>query len=322
MLRVLRLGCMASLLFSASVWAQPAPQELPPPPPPPGGGQQGMEDAKRHFQQGVALYNEGNFNSALVEFQAAYKSYPTPGVLYNIGLTQKSLFRYGEAIESLNKYMAEDPKLTPERKNEVQQLIADMKLLLADVTIYVVPDGATVMLDGRTVGTAPLKPLGIAAGNHVIEATADGFKAARKEVVVVAQQPLAVELKLAAIPKSGKVHITASQPLSHVRIDGRDMGVAPVDTELAIGGHQLEVDAVGYMTNRSELVIAGGQTRDVNVVMELPPAPAHQAVYQKWWFWAAAGAVVIGAVGIGVAAGSSTESPIQGSLNPGAQKVN
>jgi hypothetical protein len=318
---MLRLIGLASLLFSINTYAQPAPQELPPPPPPPGAGDD-LEGAKRHFQQGVALYNEGNYNSALVEFQAAYKSHPTAGVLYNIGLTLKALFRYGEAIESLQKYMADDPKLTPERKNEVQTLIADMKLLLADVTIYVVPDGATVLLDGRTIGTAPLKPMGIAAGNHVIEATAEGFKASRKEVVIVAQQPLAVELKLAAIPKTGKVHITASQPLSHVKIDGRDMGVAPVDTELSIGGHQLEVEAVGYMTNRSELVIAGGQTRDVAVTMDLPPPPQHQPVYAKWWFWAAAGAVVLGAVVGGVAAGSSTESPIQGSLLPGAQRVN
>src|SRR5215813_13551474 len=121
---MLRLIGLASLLFSLTAYAQPAPQDLPPPP---ARGGDDLEGAKKHFQQGVALYNEGNYNSALVEFQAAYKSHPTAGVLYNIGLTLKALFRYGEAIESLQKYMADDPKLSNERRNEVQQLIADMK---------------------------------------------------------------------------------------------------------------------------------------------------------------------------------------------------
>jgi PEGA domain len=187
----------------------------------------------------------------------------------------------------------------------------------------VVPDGAQVMVDGRTLGTAPLRPLGLAAGNHVIEASADGYKPARKEVVVVAKQPLTVELKLAAIPRSGRVHVTASQPLAHVRIDGRDLGVAPVDTELPLGGHQLEVDALGYMTSRSELVIAGGQTREVNVVLELPPQGGHAPrFYERWWFWGIVGAVVVGGTAAGIAAGSSTEDPLRGTLAPGAQKVN
>src|SRR5260370_33354875 len=66
-----------------------------------------LDEAKRHFQQGVALYNDGNFSAALAEFEATYAAHPTAGVLYNIGLTQKSLFRYGESIKTLGRYLKE-----------------------------------------------------------------------------------------------------------------------------------------------------------------------------------------------------------------------
>ena len=50
-----------------------------------------LVDAKRHFDQAVALFNDGDFGGALAEFEASYKIRPSAGVLYNIGLTQKSL---------------------------------------------------------------------------------------------------------------------------------------------------------------------------------------------------------------------------------------
>jgi hypothetical protein len=285
-----------------------------------------VEEAKRHFQAGVALYNEGNYSAALAEFEASYRANPTPALYYNIGLTQKALFRYADAIATLEKYAREEKKLSRERRTEVEQLVADMRLLLADVTLYVVPDGAQVVLDGRTIGVAPVKPLGIPAGAHVLEASADGYKPARKEIQVSAGVPMAIEIKLVAIPRTGKVHITASQPLARVRIDGRDYGPAPVDAELGLGGHQLEIAAVGFQTHRGELVVAGGQSRDLHITLEAPP-PASAAAgppkfYERWWFWAAVGAVVVGGTAVGVAAGSSTQDPIHGTLDPGAQRVN
>jgi hypothetical protein len=299
------------------------------PPPPPGAqhgaapGPAAVEEAKRHFQQGVALYNDGDFSGALAEFEGAYRSHPTPGVLYNIGLTLKSLRRYSESIAKLEQYLQQEQKLTSERRSEVQQLITEMRALLADVTIYIVPDGASVLLDGRTIGTSPLRPVGIPAGNHVIEVTADGFQPARKEVIVTAGVPMAIELKLAPIPKTGKVHVTASQPMARVFIDKKEYGFAPIDAELGIGGHQLEVSVPGYQVSRSELVVAGGQTRDVAVTLELPAETMRPPkFYEKWWFWTIAGVVVVGGTAAGIAAASSTQGPIKGTLDPGAQPVN
>src|SRR3954464_13889314 len=117
-----------------------------------------MEEAKRHFAQGIALYNDGNFNAALAEFEAAYKIRQAPSVLYNIGLSQKSLFHYNEAISSLQEYLSKEKKMTKDQQKAVNQLISEMKALLAEVTINVIPDGATIKVDDRVIGQSPMKP--------------------------------------------------------------------------------------------------------------------------------------------------------------------
>jgi hypothetical protein len=283
-----------------------------------------MEEAKRHFAQGIALYGDGNFNAALAEFEAAYKIKQAPSVLYNIGLSQKALFRYNEAIASLQDYLAKEKKMGKDQQKAVNQLITEMKALLAEATINVIPDGATIKLDDREIGKSPMKPYAIAAGNHALEFTAEGYKPQKKDIVVSAGQPLTVNIKLEMIPRSGKVHIVSTQPLSAVKIDDKYIGMTPVDVELMMGGHQLEVSAKGYQTYRGEVTVAGGQVRDVNITLEVPPAGATKDKwYKKWYFWVPVTVVAAGAVAVGLGVGLTQKpAPLVGTLDPGAQPVN
>lgn len=276
-----------------------------------------IAEAKRHFQQAVALYNDGNYSAALAEFEAAYQTRPAAAVLYNIGLSQKALFRYPEAISSLRRYLDGSPRLTQEQRTRTEEIIAEMKALLADVKLEVTPEGAAVRIDERDYGKAPLTGLQLAAGSHTIEVSADGYEPARRELMVTAGVPSELRVELAAIPRTGKARITSSQPQSLVTIDGQSYGFAPVDVELPAGGHQLEVSAAKYETQRSELVLTAGQSRDIDVTLKKT-----EHLYQKWYLWAPIGLVAAGAaVGLGVGL-TQTEGPIAGTLNPGAGKVN
>lgn len=285
---------------------------------PPVAEDPALGEAKVHFQQGVALFNDGNFSAALAEFEAAYKIRRSPGVLYNIGLTQKALFRYSEAIASLEKYQSEETKITPERRAEVDQLVVEMRALLAEVTFNVEPPGASLLVDGRTMGQSPFQqPLGIAAGSHVVEVTADGYKSGRKEIMVSAGVPLTLNFKLELIPKTGKVRVMSTPPGS-VKIDNKDLGLAPVDAELALGGHTLEIFAPKHLMHRSELVVAAGQLRSIDIVLD--PMPKSR-VYTKWYFWTP---LILGlaGVGVGLGLGLSREGPLVGTLGTGVGQVN
>ena len=126
-----------------------------------------LSEARLHFQQGVALFQDQNYDASLAEFEGAYAISKEPIVLYNMGLTYKALFRYPESIERLTTYLDEAgarvPAISREKKTEVEKLIAEMKSLLADVTVVLRPAGAAVTIDGRPVrahGTACQQPDG------------------------------------------------------------------------------------------------------------------------------------------------------------------
>src|SRR5438105_2376472 len=163
-----------------------------------------LPEAKRHFDQGVALFNDGDFGGALAEFEASYQIRPSAGVLYNIGLTQKALYRYDEALSSLRKFLVDAQKIPKDKKAEVTQLITEIQALLATVTFEVSPAGTSVTLDGRQLGQAPsVGSYGVAAGTHTFEFAADGYKPAKKELKVVAGQPIKLTVNLDKIPTSG-----------------------------------------------------------------------------------------------------------------------
>src|SRR5690606_7503881 len=57
--------------------------------------------ARRHFENGVRLYQDANYSAALIEFEAANELKPGSASLQNIALCQKALFRYAAAAATL-----------------------------------------------------------------------------------------------------------------------------------------------------------------------------------------------------------------------------
>ena len=273
-----------------------------------------LADARLHFQQGVALYQDHNYDAALAEFQGAYAASNEPIVLYNMGLTFKALFRYGDAVATLDHYLKEsvarNEAVTPERRTEVEGIIAEMKSLLAAVTIVVQPPQATVRVDGRAVGLGIDGVVQLAAGTHAIDASQTDYSSDRRDITVVAGVPQTVSFKLTPIPHSGHVKINAAQAGARVAVDGRDLGAAPIDVELGAGGHHLQVTAPGFATNSSELAVAAGQSRHMMITLELPPPPPVNPFYQRWWFWG--GVAVAAAVAGTILFWPHTQGPLAG----------
>jgi len=69
-----------------------------------------------------------------------------------MGLTYQALFRYGEAVDTLQLYLVEAAragKLDRERKEAVEKVIAELGALIGTLTISVEPNGARVFIDDR-----------------------------------------------------------------------------------------------------------------------------------------------------------------------------
>lgn len=66
------------------------------------------EEARTHFESGRLHFDRGEYEQALVAFQAAHARSSRTGLLYNIYLSLERLARYGEAADRLEQFLEQD----------------------------------------------------------------------------------------------------------------------------------------------------------------------------------------------------------------------
>ncbi|MEO6600666.1 MAG: tetratricopeptide repeat protein [Polyangiaceae bacterium] len=133
-----------------------------------------VELARRHFAQATKLYKDGDFDAALVQFERAYEVKPNYKVLYNIGQTYFQLRQYVEARDAMQRYVKEGgTQVEGERISAVTKDLADLEKRIAHVTVNVNAKDATVLVDGKKVGTTPLAgPIAMSEGQRTISVEA------------------------------------------------------------------------------------------------------------------------------------------------------
>ncbi len=228
------------------------------------------KEAATRFQRGVALYKDGDYDAALTEFKQAYRIAPFYEVLYNIGLTQRRLYKYGPAVKSLNDYLAEGgKKITAARRELVRKELEEIRALTAEVTVTVTGEGeATLAVDGDEVGKSPMKePLLLRPGKHTLTATR-GDETATEAISLLTGSHVTVKLE----PKraEGKLIIDSDPPRALIAVDGTLQGEAPVVVVVGVGAHTITADRDGFASTAMEASVTPGQSR--SVVVKLLPA--------------------------------------------------
>ena len=71
-------------------------------------------------------------------------------------------------LTRLEQYLKQDATVPPERRAEIDQILREMRAILAPIALAVVPDGATVQVDGRTVGRAPIGTIVVDDGGDLV----------------------------------------------------------------------------------------------------------------------------------------------------------
>ncbi len=229
------------------------------------------EEAGAHFSKGIDFYKEGNYAAALAEFNAAYKAVPSYEVLFNIGLSERRLFKYGESVKTLNKYLSEGgAKVPKDRREAVKKELDAIRELVAEVTIKVEGAPAFVEIDGEKLGKSPFsEPFLIGPGKHTFRAERDGEEPDEKTLELVSVTKVEVALKprvKETLP--GELTIESNPPNAVITLDGKIMGTTPVKATLKEGGHEVIAEVDGYVTARTEVVLSPGQARKVTIELE------------------------------------------------------
>ncbi len=165
-------------------------------------------------------------------------------------------------------------------KRETVRIIAGERATL-NVVLRVAPVGGTlrvisnvpaavVTLDGEVLGQVPVTREGVPPGEHVVEATADGYQPATQSVTIEAGRTRVVNLRMEpGQRRPGRIVINANVDGARVWVDGNDRGGPPVVVEQAPAGtHAIIVRAPGYQEFRSTCTVAPEEDCTVNATLE------------------------------------------------------
>jgi hypothetical protein len=230
------------------------------------------EDAKKHWDTALALYQRGQWDGARTSFNAAFDASKNPRVLFNVAVCEKNLGRYARAIEIFKKELAEGKgQLSAEEEAEVRTQITGLEQFVAQVTIDVSEPGADIYIDDAKVGVSPLPaPVSAPVGERHIRVSKVGFADARETIELKAGASGRIALKLAPTQKTSLVNIgVVGPPNAIIKIDGREVGPAPYKGQVNVSAepHSFSAEANDYVTATQSAVVRDGEV--LNLTLQL-----------------------------------------------------
>jgi PEGA domain len=266
----------------------PEPPVAPPPAPPPldpaaQAEQTAKEEARKHFDQGLALFDRGSPDAALPEFEKSISIYPTRAAIKNAALCLRRLNRFAEAVD-MNERLLAFPNVSEEEKGIANAELAQLRPVVGNIIIDGVQSGATVAIDNKPVGTTPLSgALHVPVGTRVVRILKAGFETFEQRVEAVGGKEVTVRAVLAPLELSGWLQVDEASGYSvDVVLDGVVVGKTPWRGLIATGEHVVVLRGdkrQGTQPARIEvrqsqvtnmLVIAEELASDLKVKSELP----------------------------------------------------
>lgn len=209
-----------------------------------------VSEAGEHFSRGLELFDEQDYEKALIEFQKAHEIKPNNKVLYNIGITYVNLARPVEAVDVLQTYMLNGGATAASpRPTDVQVEIERQKARIAYLMLVINPSGATVKIDDKKIAENLVRdPIRVGLGTHRITVSFNGYQDSQITVKLAGKEKKRVEITLKRVELSGLVDVQC--PISDVRIlvDGKFTGQTPLSTPLTVvaGDREFVFERPGY----------------------------------------------------------------------------
>jgi len=214
-----------------------------------------VAEARKRYQLGLQLYEDGNYEAARIEFERAYALAPSFKILYNVGLVYRQLNNYVDALKSFERYLSEGKGEVPaDRRAEVEKEVVELRRRIASVRVTANVDGAEIAIDDIAVGKAPLsEAVLINPGVRKITATFKGRIPATKSITVGSGEGLDVRLELA-------------EPTTKILLRERNPWVVPTVVSWSVTGAALVSSVVLG-------VLALNGKEDLDAKRNAPPPP-------------------------------------------------
>jgi len=211
-------------------------------------------EAQLNFELGQELYAQRRFPEAVERFIASNRLVPNANVVFNIAQTYEVMERPREAYNWYETYLR-DHDVPPDERAEGRERQARLAPSLAILDVETDPPGAELYVDRRDLGSVGVSPRRIAVrpGPRRILATLPEHEDAETEVE--AEDGRVVPTTLALRQLVGTLRVDTEPPGSSVRVDGEDVGEAPLVLTLSVGTHRLAVAQDGWLSEEQDVAI-------------------------------------------------------------------
>jgi hypothetical protein len=200
-----------------------------------------LDEARRHFELGIAHFDREEWQAALVEFLQSRKLAVTKANTKNAAICLRKVGRFDEALAMFQSLVRDFPDLPPADRELADREIAELQASVGAVEVRDAPPGAHVTIDGVERGATPLEaPVRLSAGAHLVRITSDGFLPYETRVDVVGRGIAIVSAKLVAVTQAGRVRVSErSRKPCELFVDGAVVGKTPWEGALAPGPHSV-----------------------------------------------------------------------------------
>jgi hypothetical protein len=245
------------------------------------------EQAKREYELGRLLYDNGDYEGALARFEAARAESGDNRLLWNEAICHKALHHYAHAIVAMRGYLVSGAVISDSEATSARNFMAAAERLTARLEVSSDVSGAVVFADGESVGNLPLRlDVRLDWGAHQIVVRKAGYLDYEQTVDVDSTDDVRVVAVLRPVVHEGRVVVRAGGG-DAIAIDGRARARTTWEGVLPSGVHSLRVSASGFRPHEQPIVVADAQTRGFDVVLERE----HTALVPAW-VWITGGAVL------------------------------
>lgn len=138
----------------------------------------------------------------------------------------------------------------------------------ATLRVIATAPGAVISIDGEAVGPSPATQPNMAAGEHIVEATAEGYEPARQTVMLEPGRQRVVSLDMRAIQgAAGRIVVQSNVDRASVFIDNEDRGPAPVVFMPEPGPHAIVVRADGHQEYSTTCETGPGRNCEIQATL-------------------------------------------------------
>jgi hypothetical protein len=231
---------LAALMLAAAILVAPATR-----------AQQVADDTARNeartrFERGLTLYRDGAYDAALAEFLRSRELYPTRAATQNAGSALRRLGRFDEALDMFDRLLSEFPNLSEADRKAAEAERFELTLRVGTLEVHSAEAGATVVVDGKERGQTPTATTRVSAGSHAVRVYKEGFLPYETRVEVAGRQKIAVEARLGALTRAGRLAVTEDHGAkADVVIDDVAVGKTPWEGTLPVGPHTLALRGDG-----------------------------------------------------------------------------